>query len=114
MTSSVLPSTLFYDQRESLVQFRTFKPIFVRLEQKIVMTDSQNKEEHVEDDEEGWIVMIRQKGKQPNSIQMKSHFYQKHGKGSNFNKRKEKRNKKIWKLLGQILTCLKIAYSQFV
>ena len=58
--------------------------------------DSQNKENLVEDDCEGWIVVTRKKGRQPKSIQTKSHFHQKYGKGSNFHK-KEKRNKKMWK-----------------
>ena len=50
----------------------------------------------LKDDCEGWLVAIRKKGRQPNSIQMKSHFYQKHGKGSNSHK-KEKINEKMWK-----------------
>ena len=37
MTSSVLPSTLFYDQRENLIQFGTFEPILVRFQQKIMI-----------------------------------------------------------------------------
>ena len=59
-------------------------------------TDSQNKEKSVEDDCEGWIVVTRKRGRQPNSIQTRSHFHQKHGKGSDSHK-KEKRNKKMWK-----------------
>ena len=61
MTSSVLPSTKLYDQRKSLIQFETFKPIIDRFKQKIVITDSQNKEEPVEDDSKGWIDVTREK-----------------------------------------------------
>ena len=48
MTSSVSPSMMPYDQWKSLIQFGTSKPILVRFQQKIVTTDSQNKEKHVE------------------------------------------------------------------
>ncbi|TYK30122.1 retrotransposon gag protein [Cucumis melo var. makuwa] len=63
MTSSVLPSMLLYDQRESLIQFGTFEPILVRFQQKIMTTNSQNKEEPIEDDGKEWIVMARKKGR---------------------------------------------------
>ena len=53
MTSSVPPSTQIYDQRKSLIQFWTFEPTVVQFQQRIVTTNSQNKEEHVEDDDEG-------------------------------------------------------------
>ena len=57
ITSSVPPSTLLYDQRESLIQFGIFEPILVQFKQKIVTTDSQNKEESDEDDGKQWIVV---------------------------------------------------------
>ncbi|KAA0063432.1 retrotransposon gag protein [Cucumis melo var. makuwa] len=44
MTSSVLPSILLYDQRESLIQFGTFESILVRFQQKIMTSNPQNKE----------------------------------------------------------------------
>ncbi|KAA0049826.1 retrotransposon gag protein [Cucumis melo var. makuwa] len=65
-TSSVPPPTHFYDQRKSLIQVRNFEPIVVQFQQRIVTIDSQNKEEHVKDDGDGWIVVTRQK---PNFIQ---------------------------------------------
>ncbi|KAA0060303.1 retrotransposon gag protein [Cucumis melo var. makuwa] len=40
MTSSVSPSILLYDQRETLIQFGTFKPILVRFQQKIMTSNS--------------------------------------------------------------------------
>ncbi|KAA0025983.1 retrotransposon gag protein [Cucumis melo var. makuwa] len=43
MTSSVPPSILLYDQRKSLIQFGTFKPIVFQFQQRIVTIDSQNK-----------------------------------------------------------------------
>ncbi|KAA0037645.1 retrotransposon gag protein [Cucumis melo var. makuwa] len=43
ITSSVLPSTLLYDQRKSLIQFGNFKPILIPFQQKIMTTNSQNK-----------------------------------------------------------------------
>ncbi|KAA0051326.1 ty3-gypsy retrotransposon protein [Cucumis melo var. makuwa] len=49
MTSSVPLSILLYDQRESLIQFGTFKPILVRFQQKIMTSNFQNKEEPIED-----------------------------------------------------------------
>ncbi|TYK08171.1 ty3-gypsy retrotransposon protein [Cucumis melo var. makuwa] len=97
MTSSVLPSILLYDQRESLIQFETFESILVRFQQKIMTSNSQNKEEPIEDEGEEWIVMARQKGRQTNSIQTKLHFHQKHSKGSISHKNKGKRNKKMSK-----------------
>ncbi|TYK04956.1 ty3-gypsy retrotransposon protein [Cucumis melo var. makuwa] len=97
MTSSVLSSVFFYDQRESLIQFETFKPILVRFQQKIMMTNSQYKEEPIKDDGKEWIVVARQKEKQTNFIQTKSHFHQKHSKGSISHKNKGKRNKKMSK-----------------
>ena len=62
-----------------------------------MMTDSQNKEEPTEDDDEGWIMATCRKGRQSNSIQKKSLFHQKHAKGSISHKKKEKINKKMWK-----------------
>ncbi|KAA0067219.1 retrotransposon gag protein [Cucumis melo var. makuwa] len=56
MASSVPPSTQLYDQRKSLTQFGTFEPIVVSFQQKIVLTDSQNKEEPIVDDDKGRIV----------------------------------------------------------
>ena len=61
MTSNVLPSTMYYDKRESLVKFGTFEPIVVWFQQKILMTDSQSKDEPVKDDGEGWILVTRRK-----------------------------------------------------
>ena len=61
-------------------------------------TSSQNKEEHVEDDDEGWIVVTNRKEIQPNFIQKESSFRQKHAKERISQKKKEKkRNKKMWK-----------------
>ena len=79
MTSSVPPSTQLYDQRKSLIQFETFETIVVQFQQGIVTTDSQNKK-LVEDDDEGMIVVTHRKGRQPNYIQKKSSFCQKHAK----------------------------------
>ncbi|TYK11760.1 retrotransposon gag protein [Cucumis melo var. makuwa] len=42
MTSSVSPSILLYDQRESLIQFGTFEPMLVRFQQKIMTSNSHN------------------------------------------------------------------------
>ena len=82
MTSSVLPLTQLYDQRKSLIQFGTFEPILVQFQQKIITTNSQNKEESIVDDNKEWIVMTRRKCRQTNFIQTKSHFHQKDVKGS--------------------------------
>ena len=78
-----------------MVQFGTFEPGHVRFQQRIVTKKSQNKEKPIEDDCEGWIVMTRKKGRQSIFVQTKSHFHQKHGKGSN-SRKNEKRNK-MWK-----------------
>ncbi|KAA0063939.1 retrotransposon gag protein [Cucumis melo var. makuwa] len=51
MTLSVLPSMLLYDQMESLIEFGTFESILVRFQQKIMTTNSQNKEDPIEDDD---------------------------------------------------------------
>ena len=60
-------------------------------------TNSQNKEEHVKDDDEGWIVVTHRKERQPNFIQKESSFRQKHAKERISQKMKEKINKKMWK-----------------
>ncbi|TYK00349.1 retrotransposon gag protein [Cucumis melo var. makuwa] len=98
MTSSVSPSTStqFYDKWKILIQFGTFEPIVVQFQQRIVTIDS-NKKIHVNDDGEGWMVVTFQKGRQPNSIRKESSFHKKHAKGSISHKKKEKRNKKMWK-----------------
>ncbi|KAA0068201.1 retrotransposon gag protein [Cucumis melo var. makuwa] len=97
MTSSVPPSILLYDQRESLIQFGTFKPILVRFQQKIMMSNSQNKKEPIDDEGEEWIGVTHKKERQTSSVQTKSHFHQKHSKGNIFHKKKGRRNKKMWK-----------------
>ncbi|KAA0050543.1 retrotransposon gag protein [Cucumis melo var. makuwa] len=97
MTSSVSPSILLYDQRESLIQFGTFEPILVRFQQKIMTSNSQNKEEPIEDKGEEWIVVALKKERQTSSVQTKSHFHQKHSKGNISHKKKGRRNKKMWK-----------------
>ncbi|KAA0040629.1 retrotransposon gag protein [Cucumis melo var. makuwa] len=97
MTSSVSPSILLYDQRESLIQFGTFEPILVRFQQKIMTSNSQNKEEPIEDEGEEWIVVAHKKERQTSSVQTKSHFHQKHSKGNISHKKKGRRNKKMWK-----------------
>ena len=78
-----------------MVQFGTFEPVHVRFQQRIVTKKSQNKEKPIEDDCEGWIVMTRKKGRQSIFVQTKSHFHQKHGKGSN--SRKNEKTNKMWK-----------------
>ncbi|TYK26668.1 retrotransposon gag protein [Cucumis melo var. makuwa] len=60
-------------------------------------SNSQNKEEPIEDEGEEWIVVAHQKERQTSSIQTKSHFHQKHSKGNIFHKKKRKRNKKMSK-----------------
>ncbi|TYJ96986.1 retrotransposon gag protein [Cucumis melo var. makuwa] len=75
MTSSVMPSMLLYDQRESLIQFGTFELILIRFQQEIMTTNSKNKEEPIKDDDKEWIIVARQKGRQTNSIQTKLHFH---------------------------------------
>ncbi|KAA0055462.1 retrotransposon gag protein [Cucumis melo var. makuwa] len=97
MTSSVSTSTLIYDQKESLIQFGTFEPILVRLQQKIMTSNSQNKEEPIEDEGEEWIVVAHKKDRQTSSVQMKSHFHKKYSKGNISHKKKGRRNKKMWK-----------------
>ncbi|TYK20938.1 retrotransposon gag protein [Cucumis melo var. makuwa] len=97
MTSSVSPSILLYDQRKSLIQFGTFKPILVRFQQKIMTSNSQNKEEPIEDEGEEWIVVAHKKERQTSSIQTKSHFHQKYSKGNISHNKKGRRNKKMWK-----------------
>ncbi|TYK23002.1 retrotransposon gag protein [Cucumis melo var. makuwa] len=97
MTSSVPPSILFYDQRESLIQFETFEPILVRFQQKIMTSNSQNKEELIEDEGEEWIVVAHKRERQTSSVQTKSHFHKKHSKGNISHKKKGRRNKKMWK-----------------
>ncbi|KAA0066110.1 retrotransposon gag protein [Cucumis melo var. makuwa] len=61
MTSSVPPSILLYDQRESLIQFGTLEPILVRFQLKIMTSNSQNKEEPIEDEGEEWIGVVHKK-----------------------------------------------------
>ena len=51
MTSNVPPSTQLYDQRKSLIQFGISEPIVGQLQQRIMTTNFQNKEESVEDDD---------------------------------------------------------------
>ncbi|KAA0040811.1 retrotransposon gag protein [Cucumis melo var. makuwa] len=97
MTSSVPPSILLYDQRESLIQFGTFEPILVRFQQKVMTSNSQNKEEPIEDEGEEWIVVAHKKERQTSSVQTNSHFHQKHSKGNISHKKKGRRNKKMWK-----------------
>ncbi|KAA0058865.1 retrotransposon gag protein [Cucumis melo var. makuwa] len=60
-------------------------------------TNSQNKEEPIEDDDKEWIVVACQQGRQTNFIQTKSHFHQKYSKGSISHKNKGKRNKNMSK-----------------
>ncbi|KAA0039099.1 retrotransposon gag protein [Cucumis melo var. makuwa] len=96
MTSNVPPLTQLDDQRKSLIQFGTSAPILVLFQQRIVTINSQNKEAHGKDDGEGWIIVTRQKGRQPNSIQKQSRFHQKYAKGSISYKKKGRRNKKMW------------------
>ncbi|KAA0061611.1 retrotransposon gag protein [Cucumis melo var. makuwa] len=96
MTSNVLPLTQLDDQRKSLIQFGTSAPILVLFQQRIVTINSQNKEAHGKDDGEGWIIVTRQKGRQPNSIQKELRFHQKYAKGSISHKKKGRRNKKMW------------------
>ncbi|KAA0038860.1 retrotransposon gag protein [Cucumis melo var. makuwa] len=50
MTSSVPPSILLYDQRESLIQFGNFEHILVLFQKKIMTSNSQNKEKPIEDE----------------------------------------------------------------
>ncbi|KAA0033157.1 ty3-gypsy retrotransposon protein [Cucumis melo var. makuwa] len=97
MTSSFPPSILLYDQRESLIRFRHFEPILVRFQQKIMTSNSQNKEEPIEDEGKKWIVVAHKKERQISSVQTKSHFHQKHSKGNISHKKKGRRKKKLWK-----------------
>ncbi|TYK02797.1 retrotransposon gag protein [Cucumis melo var. makuwa] len=60
-------------------------------------SNSQNKEELIEDESEEWIVVAHKKERQTSSVQTKSHFYQKHSKGNISHKKKGRRNKKMWK-----------------
>ncbi|KAA0033819.1 ty3-gypsy retrotransposon protein [Cucumis melo var. makuwa] len=78
MTSSVPPSILLYDQRESLIHFGTFEPILVRFQQKTMTSNSQNKEESSEDEGQEWIGVAHKKERQTSSVQTNSHFHQKH------------------------------------
>ncbi|KAA0042321.1 retrotransposon gag protein [Cucumis melo var. makuwa] len=57
--SEALSPRLIFEQRESLVQFRTFKPIVVQFHQEVAPKDSQEKERSIEADNEGWIVVTR-------------------------------------------------------
>ncbi|TYK27425.1 retrotransposon gag protein [Cucumis melo var. makuwa] len=97
ITSSVSPSILLYDQRKRLIQFGNFEPILVQFQQKITTSNSQNKEEPIEDEGKEWIVVTHKKERQTSSIQTKSHFHQKHSKGNIFYKKKGRRNKKMRK-----------------
>ncbi|KAA0031635.1 retrotransposon gag protein [Cucumis melo var. makuwa] len=60
-------------------------------------SNSQNKEEPIEDEGEEWIVVAHKKERQTSSIQTKSHFHQKYSKGNISHKKKGRRNKKMWK-----------------
>ena len=61
-----------------------------------MITNSQNKEKHVEDDFEGWLVVFcKRKKRQPNFIQTKSHFHQKHEKVSSSHKKGEKKQEDV-------------------
>ena len=59
MTLNVPPSAQLYDQRKNLIQLGTFKCIVVQFHQRIVTKNFINKEKHVEDDDEIWIVVTR-------------------------------------------------------
>ncbi|KAA0063851.1 retrotransposon gag protein [Cucumis melo var. makuwa] len=60
-------------------------------------SNSQNKEEPIEDEGKEWIVVAHKKERQTSSVQTKLHFYQKHSKGNISYKKKGRRNKKMWK-----------------
>lgn len=45
------PLMVFYEERERLIQFRTFESI-VQFQYEIIMINSQNKDEPIEDDDE--------------------------------------------------------------
>ncbi|KAA0037797.1 retrotransposon gag protein [Cucumis melo var. makuwa] len=97
MTSNVPPSILLYHQKESLIQFGTFEPILVRFQQKIMTSNSQKKEDPIEDEDEEWIGVAHKKERHTSSVQTNSHFHQKHSKGNISHKKKGRRNKKMWK-----------------
>ncbi|TYK00108.1 retrotransposon gag protein [Cucumis melo var. makuwa] len=60
-------------------------------------SNSQNKEEPIEDEGKEWIVVAHKKERQTSSVQTKSHFHQKHSKGNISHKKKGRRNKKMLK-----------------
>jgi len=60
-------------------------------------SNSQNKEEPIEDEGEEWIVVAHKKERRTSSVRTKSHFHQKHSKGNISHKKKGRRNKKMWK-----------------
>ncbi|KAA0026127.1 retrotransposon gag protein [Cucumis melo var. makuwa] len=60
-------------------------------------SNSQNKEEPIEDEGEEWIGVTHKKERQTSSVQTNSHFHQKHLKGNISHKKKGRRNKKMWK-----------------
>ncbi|KAA0051497.1 retrotransposon gag protein [Cucumis melo var. makuwa] len=60
-------------------------------------SNSQKKEDPIEDEGKEWIVVAHKKERQTSSFQTKSHFHQNHSKGNISHKKKERRNKKMWK-----------------
>ncbi|KAA0060830.1 Retrotransposon gag protein [Cucumis melo var. makuwa] len=62
-----LPSRLIFEQRERLVQFETFEPIVVQFYHEVTPEDSQEKERLIEEDDEEWIAMARQKKRKSTS-----------------------------------------------
>ena len=61
-----------YNKKETLIQFETFEPIVVRFQQKLEITDSQNKNEPIEDDGKGLIFVTHPKKEKSNSTKKKS------------------------------------------
>ncbi|KAA0041727.1 retrotransposon gag protein [Cucumis melo var. makuwa] len=60
-------------------------------------SNSQNKEEPIEDEGEEWIGVAYKKERQTSFVQTNPHFHQKHSKENISHKKKGRRNKKMWK-----------------
>ena len=68
-------SRLIFEQRESLVQFRTFEPIVVQFYPEFSYEDPQGEERTIKEDDEGWIVVSHQKKRQSTLTQRESCSY---------------------------------------
>ncbi|TYK26751.1 retrotransposon gag protein [Cucumis melo var. makuwa] len=101
MSEALLPRLIF-EQRKSLVQFRTFEPIVVQFHQEVAPEDSQEKERSIEEDDEGWTVVTRRKKRKSTPIPKESRFYRNYIRGNKAQKNKKKKKTRKLKLVHEV------------